>query len=86
MTARTQTTPVSISFPNDLLAKLRLAAGPRGVSAYVTRAVDEALAFDGMREIVERLEDENGPSTPEELRRARKALEAAFGKPAKAAA
>ncbi|MCL2091459.1 MAG: CopG family transcriptional regulator [Micrococcales bacterium] len=55
------TSTLSVSLPTDVVDALKVRAGPRGVSAYVTEAVRHKLAMEGLDEIVQDYEATRGP-------------------------
>ncbi|MCL2092102.1 MAG: CopG family transcriptional regulator [Micrococcales bacterium] len=61
------TTNISVSLPKATAADLRSRAGRRGISAYVTDAVEHKLAMDRLGEIVARYEEEHEPLTEAEV-------------------
>ncbi|MFG2877424.1 hypothetical protein ACGFYU_20930 [Streptomyces sp. NPDC048337] len=65
---------ISVSMPADLVDALRSRTGKRGVSAYVTEAVRQQMAMDGLAEIVAAHETEHGPLTEEEILSAHREL------------
>jgi hypothetical protein len=52
---------VSISMPIETIERLKERAGPRGVSAYVTEAVQSQLQLDGLDDLIAWMEEKNGP-------------------------
>lgn len=58
---------MSVSIPADVLNALKVRAGPRGVSAYVTEAVQHRLAMEGLDEIVRDYERTCGPVDEEKV-------------------
>ncbi|MGW4645717.1 hypothetical protein [Kitasatospora sp. NPDC004289] len=61
---------VSISVPEGTLLALREAAGARGLSAFITAAMEQRLRDLATLEYLDRIEAEHGPSTAEELQEA----------------
>ncbi|MFI9580367.1 CopG family transcriptional regulator [Streptomyces sp. NPDC052236] len=59
------TKKVTITIPEELLDEIRSEAGERGLSAYVTEALERQREHDRMRELVDWLEQEHGPITKE---------------------
>ncbi len=70
--ATSPTQPISVSLPRELVARLRQQAGPRGVSAYVQRAVDVQLRREALQEWLDEVAAQDGPITEEELADARR--------------
>jgi hypothetical protein len=68
------TANISVSLPKATVADLRSRAGRRGISAYVTDAVEHKLAMDRLREIVACYEAEHEPLTEVEVATARDEL------------
>lgn len=75
-TSRTQ--PISVSLPRELVARLRQQAGPRGVSAYVQRALDVQLRREALQEWLDEFEAEEGAFTEEEMADARRRRDEAW--------
>lgn len=61
------TTNISVSLPRATVADLRSRAGRRGMSAYVTAAVEHQLAMDRLGEIVARYEEGHEPLAETEV-------------------
>ncbi|WP_216631048.1 hypothetical protein [Nocardiopsis coralli] len=55
----------SVTLPEDLAEDARSRSGGAGLSAYVTRAVRREIERERLAELLEAMEAENGPSTPE---------------------
>ena len=64
---------LSISLPGDLAAAVRKRVGARGLSGFVARALAHELEREGVRVLLDELEQELGPPSPADLARARKA-------------
>lgn len=58
---------VSVSMPEDLAAAVRERTGPGGFSRYVTSATERQLQHDQLGELLDELDDEFGPVSPELL-------------------
>jgi transcriptional regulator GlxA family with amidase domain len=59
---------VTVSMPADVAAMIRRRVGARGVSRYVTAAVQRQLEVDALGQLVDELaEASGGPLTTEEL-------------------
>jgi hypothetical protein len=65
---------ISVSMPAELVGALRTRTGKRGVSAYVTAAVQHQLAMDGLAEIVAAYETEHEPLSDTEVQAAQSEL------------
>ena len=61
------TTNISVSLPKATAADLRSRAGRRGISAYVTDAVEHKLAMERLGEIVAEYEADHEPLTEAEI-------------------
>ncbi|MEU3495042.1 hypothetical protein [Kitasatospora cineracea] len=64
----------SVSLPEDLAETVRSQVGPGGFSAYVAEALEQRVAMDRLREIVDDFETDNEPLTREEIDAARAVL------------
>ncbi|MGH3488744.1 MAG: hypothetical protein ACRDP8_12640 [Actinopolymorphaceae bacterium] len=64
----------SISLPEDLAEAVRSHVGRGGFSAYVAEALEQRVAMDKLREIVEDFETDNDPLTSEEVEASRALL------------
>lgn len=69
------TKKVTITIPEELLDEIRSEAAERGLSAYVTEALQRQRNHDRLRELVDWLEQEHGPITEEERKAARAELD-----------
>lgn len=58
---------VSVSMPEDLAAAVRERTGPGGFSRYVTEATERRLQHDALGELLDELDAEFGPVSPELL-------------------
>ena len=68
-----RTEKVSLTLEEELLVEAREAAGSRGLSSYVNRALRHQLQHDRLAGLLAELEQEAGPIEPgvmEEVRRA----------------
>ncbi|MCL2467608.1 MAG: CopG family transcriptional regulator [Micrococcales bacterium] len=63
----TGTTNISVSLPKATAVDLRSRAGRRGISAYVTDAVEHKLAMERLGEIVADYEADHEPLTEAEI-------------------
>jgi Arc/MetJ family transcription regulator len=63
---------VSLSLDADLVGKARKVAGPRGLSALVNDALRIRLQQERLRSLLDDMDAEFGPLSPEDLERARK--------------
>ncbi|MFI5619488.1 hypothetical protein [Streptomyces sp. NPDC051567] len=70
------TKKVTITLPEEVLEYIKERVDGRGVSAYVTAAVEHRVAMDKLGELSDLLEEEYGPLTEEELRAARDRIDA----------
>jgi len=73
------TQSISVSLPKTMVTDLRSRVGRRGVSAYVTEAIEHRLRMDRLGEIVADYEERHGPLSEEEIAAADEKL---FGEPA----
>jgi Arc/MetJ-type ribon-helix-helix transcriptional regulator len=64
----------SVSLPEDLAEAVRAQVGPGGFSAYVAQAIEQRVAMDKLREVVEDFAVDNDPLTREEVEAARALL------------
>jgi len=64
---------LSISVPGELAAAVRKRVGSRGLSGFVARALAHELEREGVRAILDDLEQTLGPPSKSDLARARKA-------------
>lgn len=58
---------MSVSLPADLVRELRERVGPRGLSAYLTHAVERELAIDRLADLVTWLDQRRGGPLPGEV-------------------
>ena len=58
---------VSVSMPEDLAAAIRERTGPGGFSRYVTEAVERRFRHDRLGDLLDELDTEFGPVSPEIL-------------------
>jgi hypothetical protein len=58
---------VSVSMPEDLATAIRERTGPGGFSRYVTEAVERKFSHDRLGDLLDELEAEYGPVSPELL-------------------
>ncbi|MBT2478041.1 hypothetical protein [Streptomyces sp. ISL-94] len=56
----------TVTLPEELAEEIRAEVGPGGFSRYVTDAIERQRERDRLHELVEWLEEEHGPVTPEE--------------------
>ncbi|KJY32648.1 MULTISPECIES: hypothetical protein [Streptomyces] len=70
------TKKVTITLPDEVLEYIKATVDDRGVSAYVTAAVEHRVAMDKLRKLSDLLDEEYGPLTDEELRAADARLDA----------
>jgi hypothetical protein len=68
MTIVAEYVKVSISMPGDLIESLKERAGPGGVSAYVTEAVQLQLQMEWLDEVITEMEAEHGPADMQKVR------------------
>jgi hypothetical protein len=61
MTIVAEYVKMSISMPRDLVESLKELAGPGGVSAYVTEAVQLRLQMEWLDGVIAEMEAEHGP-------------------------
>jgi hypothetical protein len=59
---------VSVSMPEDLATAIRERTGPGGFSRYVTEAVERRFRHDRLGDLLDELDAEFGPVSPEILR------------------
>jgi hypothetical protein len=64
---------LSVSVPGELAAAVRKRVGARGLSGFVARALEHELEREGVRALIEDLEETVGPPSKSDLARARKA-------------
>lgn len=64
---------LSVSVPGDLARTVRTRVGPRGLSAFVARALRHELEREQLGVYLEELEQELGPVPDDALTRARRA-------------
>ncbi|QMU73356.1 hypothetical protein [Streptacidiphilus sp. P02-A3a] len=64
----------SVSLPEDIAEAVRAQVGPGGFSAYVAQAIEQRIAMDKLREVVEDFAVDNDPLTREEVEAARSIL------------
>lgn len=65
MAAETLTRKKSVTIPADLLNEAEERTGPRGLSAYVARALATQLELDRLDDYLTACEETNGPVTAE---------------------
>ena len=65
MTTATLTRKKSVTIPEQVLEQAQLRVGARGLSEYVTRALQTQLEIDALQEYVAAAESVNGPTTSE---------------------
>jgi hypothetical protein len=58
---------VSVSMPEDLATAIRERTGPGGFSRYVTEAVERRFRHDRLGDLLDELDTEFGPVSPEIL-------------------
>ena len=58
---------VSVSMPEDLATAIRERTGPGGFSRYVTEAVERRFSHDRLGDLLDELDAEFGPVSPEIL-------------------
>jgi hypothetical protein len=58
---------VSVSMPEDLATAIRERTGPGGFSRYVTEAVERRFSRDRLGDLLDELDAEFGPVSPETL-------------------
>jgi hypothetical protein len=58
---------VSVSMPEDLATAVRERTGPGGFSRYVTEAVERSFSHDRLGDLLDELDAEFGPVSPEIL-------------------
>ena len=63
---------VSVSMPEDLATAIRERTGPGGFSRYVTEAAEHRLRHDQLGDLLDELDAEFGPVSPEMLEWARR--------------
>ena len=64
---------LSVSIPGELAKAVRKRVGARGLSGFVARAVAHELEREGIRTLLDDLEDQLGQPSKANLARARKA-------------
>jgi hypothetical protein len=64
---------LSVSVPGELAAAVRKRVGSRGLSGFVARAMAHELEREGIALLLAELEEQVGPPSKSEMRRARKA-------------
>lgn len=64
---------LSVSVPGELAAAVRKRVGSRGLSGFVARAMAHELEREGIALLLAELEEQVGPPSKAEMRRARKA-------------
>jgi hypothetical protein len=64
---------LSVSVPGELAAAVRKRVGARGLSSFVARAMAHELEREGIRVLLDQLEETIGPPSKAEMTRARKA-------------
>ena len=64
---------LSVSVPGELAAAVRKRVGSRGLSGFVARALAHELEREGIRALIDDLEETLGPPSKFDLARARKA-------------
>ena len=64
---------LSVSVPGELAAAVRKRVGSRGLSGFVARALEHELEREGVRALINDLEETLGPPSRSDLARARKA-------------
>jgi hypothetical protein len=67
------TAKVSLTLDQELVSEAREAAGSRGLSSYVNRALGRQLQHDRLTRLLEELEQEAGPIDPEVMEEVRRA-------------
>lgn len=67
------TTKVSLTLDESLVSEAREAAGSRGLSSYVNRALGRQLQHDRLHGLLEELDRELGPIDPETMEEVRSA-------------
>lgn len=67
------TAKVSLTLDDNLVSEAREAAGSRGLSGYVNRALERQLQHDRLVGLLEELDREAGPIDPEVLEEVRSA-------------
>ena len=63
---------VSVSMPEDLATAIRERVGPGGFSRYVTEAVERRFRHDRLGDLLDELDTEFGPVSPEILQWAKR--------------
>ena len=56
---------VSASLDTDLMKEVRAMVGPRGVSAFLNQAAREKLQHQRILALLDEMDDEHGPPSPE---------------------
>lgn len=64
---------LSVSVPGDLATAVRKRVGARGLSGFVARAMAHELEREGIATLLAQLEEQLGPPSKAEMRRARRA-------------
>ncbi|MCX5406391.1 hypothetical protein OHA37_21260 [Streptomyces sp. NBC_00335] len=70
------TKKITITLPDEVIEYIKGHVDPRGVSGYVTAAVEHKVAMDKLTGLSEFLDEEFGPLTEEELSTADARLDA----------
>jgi len=68
-----RTAKISLTLQEELLAEARSAAGSRGLSSYVNRALRHQLQHDRLTGLLAELEQEKGPLDPRVVQEVRQA-------------
>jgi len=63
---------LSISVPSALVEAIRRRVGPRGVSGFITTAIEHELEREQLRNFLQELEDEHGAIPEDALDEARR--------------
>lgn len=69
------TKKITVTLPDEVIEYIKGHVDPRGVSAYVTAAVEHKVAMDKLGRLSDFLDEEFGPLTEEELRAAEARLD-----------
>lgn len=69
----TSAAKLSVSIPGELAEAVRKRVGARGLSGFVARAVAHELEREGVRALLDELEDELGQPSKADMARAREA-------------
>ena len=64
---------LSVSIPGELAEAVRKRVGARGLSGFVARAVAHELEREGVRGLIDELDDQLGQPSKADMARARKA-------------